>query len=112
MKEVFRGYLYRLAMELGIIDVKFEYGRNKNNIINRIKYLSTDGRNLLLKVMQSDWYLVTCSKCTDELIINGFCCEIIRKNQKSPHVITLETLPEVDDVKFQFFTEKMRQGLT
>lgn len=102
-------HIYRLAMELGIIDVKFEYGRNKNNIINRIKYFSTDGRNLLLKVMQSDGYLVTCSKCTDELIINGFCCEIIRKNQKSPRVITLEALPEVDEVRFQLLKELKKE---
>ena len=97
-------HIYRLAMELGIIQCNFARGRNKNSIIKRIQYLSPEAKQILLKVMQNNGYYVTCSRCTDELIINGFCCENIDPRVSTNNVI-LEALPEIADSGFEIIKE-------
>lgn len=101
-------HIYRLAMELGLIKCDFARGRNKNTIIKRIQYLSPEAKQILLKVMQNDGYYVTCAKCTDELIINGFCCENIDPRITTKNVI-LEALPEIADSSFDIKKELRRE---
>ncbi len=89
-------HIYRLAMELGYIDCSFKYGRNKNDIVNRIPALSPEAKELLLKVMSNGGIYPTCSAFADELVVNGFCIEELKPNSRIKAVI-LETMQEVEE---------------
>lgn len=92
-------HIYRLAMELGLIQFEFQSGRNKNNILKYIPMLSYEAKKLLLTVMNKDGYYSTRSKSAEELVINGFCCENLSERKKTG-VVVLETLPEIEDNRF------------
>lgn len=91
-------HIYRLAMQLNLLDYEYIDGRNKNNILKYVSLLSSEAKVLLRSIFLNNGCIITTSKCANELIINGFCYEIIHKDKKSQKVEHLSLMPDVEEI--------------
>lgn len=93
-------HIYRLAMELGLIDEQFEKGRNKEAFMEEVKSLPEGAQKLLFDLtyhwlhQSSGQYLLHRGEDSEALFLKGFCIESLNDYAQAANQMSASQIKE------------------